>query len=102
MAVKKNFVVRQGIEVADSAVIGGTLVASGLTYPTADGTNNDVIKTNGSGTLSFGKLSVGDLNDVNLTSLDDAGLLIYDSATDKWVARNELVGQNITSDGGFY
>jgi len=102
MAVKKNFVVRQGIEVADSAVIGGALVASGLTYPTADGTNNDVIKTNGSGTLSFGKLSVGDLNDVNLTSLDDAGLLIYDSATDKWVARNELVGQNITSDGGFY
>jgi len=34
---------------------GVTLV--GLTYPTADGTNNQVIITDGSGTLSFATIS---------------------------------------------
>jgi len=102
MAVKKNFVVKTGLEVADSAVVSGSFEASGLKYPTSDGVANDVLKTDGSGVLNFGKLSIGDLDDVNLTDLNDQGLLIYDSATDKWVARNELVGQDITSDGGFY
>ena len=102
MAVKKNFKVKSGLEVADSAVVGGVFKASGLTYPTSDGFINEVIKTNGSGTLNFGKLSVGDLNDVDLLTLAHNGLLIYDSAVEKWVARNELVGQDITSDGGFY
>lgn len=102
MAVKKNFKIKSGLEVADSAVIGGVFKASGLTYPTLDGLTNEVIKTNGSGVLNFGKLNIGDLNDVNLNSLSENGLLIYDSATEKWVARNELVGQDITSDGGFY
>ena len=45
MAVKKNFVVKNGIEIQDSATIGGVLKASGLTYPTTDGNNNEVIKT---------------------------------------------------------
>ena len=57
MAVKQNFVVQSGLEVADSAVVTGVFKASGLTYPTADGNNNEVIKTNGSGSLSFGTLS---------------------------------------------
>ena len=33
--------------------ISGNATISGLTYPTADGTANQVLKTNGSGTLSF-------------------------------------------------
>jgi hypothetical protein len=102
MAVKKNFVVKNGIEIQDSATIGGVLKASGLTYPTTDGNNNEVIKTNGSGSLSFGTLRVGDLSDVNLETLEEEGILLYDSATDKWVARNEIVGADINSDGGFY
>lgn len=102
MAVKKNFVVKTGLEVADSATIGGVFSASGLQYPTSDGNTNDVIKTNGSGVLNFGKLRIRDLDDVNLATLQEEGLLIYDSATEKWVARNELVGADITSDGGFY
>jgi hypothetical protein len=102
VAVKKNFKVKSGLEVADSAVVGGVFKASGLTYPTSDGLINEVIKTDGSGTLNFGKLNVGDLNDVDLLTLAHNGLLIYDSAVEKWVARNELVGQDITSDGGFY
>lgn len=41
MATQKKFVVKNG------------LVASGLTYPTADGTANQVLTTNASGTISF-------------------------------------------------
>lgn len=102
MAVKQNFKVKTGLEVADSAVVGGVFKASGLLYPTSDGVVNDVVKTNGSGTLSLGKLNIGDLGDVDLSSLAEEGLLVYDSASEKWVAKNELVGANITSDGGFY
>jgi hypothetical protein len=102
MAVRKNFIVKNGLEVGDSAVISGSLTVSGMTYPTTDGSNNEVIKTNGSGTLSFGTLRISDLSDVNLDTLQEEGLLIYDSATAQWIAKNELVGTDITSDGGFY
>ena len=34
------------------------LTGSSITYPTTDGTNGQVIKTNGSGTLSFGSVSL--------------------------------------------
>lgn len=102
MAIKNNFVVKTGLEVADSAVVGGVFKASGLTYPTSDGNAREVIKTDGSGVLNFGRLSISDLDDVNLTDLQEEGLLVYDSATSKWVAKNELVGADITSDGGFY
>ena len=47
MAVKQNFIVKSGLEVADSATVGGVFKASGLQYPTIDGNNNEVIKTNG-------------------------------------------------------
>ena len=102
MAVKQNFIVKSGLEVADSATVGGVFKASGLQYPTADGNNNEVIKTNGSGSLSFGTLRIRDLSDVDLTTLEQEGLLIFDSATNTFQARNELVGADITSDGGFY
>lgn len=102
MAVKKNFIVKSGLEVRDSAVINGVLIASGLTYPNADGNVNEVIKTDGSGNLSFGQLEIGNLSDVDLASLKEGGLLIYDSASEQWVAGNDLVQQDINSDGGFY
>ena len=58
MAGSQNFKVRKGLDVTDSATIGGGLIASGLQYPLSDGSSNEVIKTNGSGTLTFGKLSI--------------------------------------------
>lgn len=102
MAVKQNFVVQSGLEVADSAVVTGVFQASGLTYPTADGNNNEVIKTNGSGSLSFGTLRIRDLSDVDLSTLQEEGILLFDSATNTFQARNEIVGAAINSDGGFY
>jgi hypothetical protein len=40
-----------------SPTFTGTLTASGLAYPTSDGTNGQVLTTNGSGTLSFSTIS---------------------------------------------
>jgi len=40
------------------AVSAGTLVASGLNYPTSDGAANQVLKTNGSGTLGWQSVPV--------------------------------------------
>lgn len=102
MAVRKNFIVKNGLEVADSAVISGTLVASGLSYPTTDGNTNEVIQTDGSGNLSFNALRIRDLSDVDLSTLEEEGLLVFDSATNTFQARNEIVGADINSDGGFY
>lgn len=45
---------------ATDATISGTATISGLTYPTSDGSADAVIKTNGSGTLSFGTISIPD------------------------------------------
>src|SRR6056300_372334 len=42
-----------------SPTFTGTLIASGITYPTSDGTNGQVLTTNGSGTLSFGDIPAG-------------------------------------------
>ena len=39
--------------------VTGTFISSGLTYPTADGTNGQVITTDGSGNLSFSTVSGG-------------------------------------------
>ena len=39
---------------ADTLIVRTSLTASGLNYPTTDGTNKEVLKTNGSGLLEFG------------------------------------------------
>ena len=101
MAVNKNFIVKRGLEVNDSAILHGVLIASGLRYPTVDGNSGDVIKTNGSGTLAFGKVALRDLSDIDLENLTDGGLIAYDSASSKWLVADEIT-TDINSDGGFY
>jgi len=103
MAVNKSFIVKNGLQVADSAVIGGPLVASGLEYPTSDGNSDEILKTNGAGVLTFRKLRLNDLQNVDIVSFQEGGLLIYDSAEGKWKSNNAttVVHKNYT-DGGFY
>ncbi len=43
---------------------GGALTVGGLTYPTSDGSNGQVLTTNGSGTLSFTTVSSGGLSNL--------------------------------------
>jgi hypothetical protein len=44
------------------ATFQGNIIVNSLTYPTADGTDGQVIKTDGSGTLSFGAIPAGGSN----------------------------------------
>lgn len=62
--------------ISSNATIGGTLVVtgqstlSGIAYPTADGNTNQVLKTNGSGTLSFADQAGADID--TIASASDA------------------------------
>ena len=55
------------LTVAGDATVTGSLIADGLSYPTADGTNGQVLTTDGSGNLSFTSISIGDLDIVGST-----------------------------------
>lgn len=67
----------------------GTLVSSGLTYPTSDGTSGQVIATNGSGGLTFVDQSGG--GGTSYTAASTAP--VSPSAGDEWWD---------TDDGNFY
>jgi hypothetical protein len=45
-----------------------SITGASITYPTTDGTNGQVIKTNGSGTLSFGNVSLDSLSDCTISA----------------------------------
>ena len=80
---------------------------NGLDYPTADGTTGQVIKTDGSGTLSFttaltSSSGLNDLNDVTITAAAAGELLIYNATSGKWVdaTLTEGAGIDITNGDG--
>jgi hypothetical protein len=102
MAIKQKFVIRTGLDVTDSAVFRGSLQVGELSYPTVDADSaGSVMTTDGEGNLSFSKVRFENLN-IDFTSLADGSLIIYDSASDKWAAGNELGNVEISQDGGFY
>ena len=53
--------INEGLVVDGTASISGQATLSGIAYPTSDGTANQFLKTDGSGTLAFADLSLGDL-----------------------------------------
>lgn len=61
-----------------------------FTLPATDGTNGQVLTTNGSGVLSFttvsgsGALIVDDLADVDLVAIQTGDVLVYDTSTSTW------------------
>jgi hypothetical protein len=66
----------------------GSVVLDGLNWPQADGTNNQVLTTNGSGQLSFSTVSGGatnldGLSDVVITSAATNDVLVYNGTN--WV-----------------
>lgn len=74
------------------------LTGSSITYPTSDGTNGQVIKTNGSGTLSFGDIPAG-YSDSDARSAISAGTGIsYNSSTG--VITNTVSDTNTTYSAG--
>jgi len=59
--------INEGLIVDGTLIASGALTASGLAYPTSDGDAGQFLKTNGSGTLSFATVSIGDLSIVGAT-----------------------------------
>lgn len=59
LAVKGTALISDDVDLSAALDVTGTLTASGLTYPTTDGTNGQVLSTNGSGTLSFVDAATG-------------------------------------------
>ena len=57
------------------------LTGSSITYPTSDGTNGQVIKTNGSGTLSFGDVAAGYADSDARSALSAGTGISYNSST---------------------
>ena len=80
----------------------GRIVLDGFTWPDTDGTPNQVLKTNGSGTLSFGDAStvaaLNDLTDVSVGSETPSDVLVYRSGSG-WI--NDLLDYSeITNNVG--
>jgi len=71
----------------------GKIVLDGLDWPTADGTNGQVLTTDGAGNLSFSTVSGGggiDLTDLSVGTEGTAsgnGALSYDNTTTWWKFR---------------
>ena len=59
--------INEGVIVDGTLTTSGQATLSGLAYPTSDGTIGQFLKTDGSGTLAFADLSLGDLTIVGST-----------------------------------
>ena len=49
------------ININENLIVDGSLQVSGYTFPSSDGSAGQVLQTDGSGTLSYADLSIGDL-----------------------------------------
>jgi len=94
--------INEGLIVDGTLNVSGATVLAGLTFPTSDGSSGQVLQTNGSGTLSFASVSVGDLSFVGSTiaSPSNADLTIDPSGTGsiKLNANTDITG-NLTVTG---
>ena len=93
----------RGSSTAGTSVFGGDLVVSGafsagaLTFPTSDGTNNQVIKTDGNGNLSFTNQSGGGGGSssliVGFTTIGGAsGVVAHDCSSNQTFYHNYISG----------
>ena len=94
--------INEGLIVDGTLNVSGSTTLSGLTYPTSDGSANQFLKTNGSGTLSFADLSIGDLviTGSTIASPSNADLTFDPSGTGaiKLNANTDITG-NLTVTG---
>ena len=58
-----------------------SITGASITYPTTDGTNGQVITTNGSGTLTFGDIPAGYTDSDARSAISVSGDLSYNSST---------------------
>jgi len=67
--------------------VDGSLTADGLSYPTSDGSAGQVLTTDGSGTLSFATISVGDFtfNGSTMSAPSNADMTFDNSGTGRYI-----------------
>ena len=77
--------INEGLIVDGTLNVSGAVTLSGLTYPTSDGSTGQFLKTDGSGTLSFANLSLGDLSIVGstITTPSNADFILDPSGSGK-------------------
>jgi len=94
--------INEGVVVDGTLISSGQATLSGLAYPTSDGGAGQFLKTDGSGTLSFADLSVGDLVIVgsSIASPSNADLTLDPAGTGaiKLNANTDITG-NLTVTG---
>ena len=94
--------INEGVIVDGTLTTSGQATLSGLAYPTSDGTIGQFLKTDGSGTLAFADLSVGDLVIVgsSIASPSNADLTLDPAGTGaiKLNANTDITG-NLTVTG---
>ena len=94
--------INEGVVVDGTLNTSGQATLSGLAYPTSDGTVGQFLKTDGSGTLAFADLSLGDLTIIGSTISvpSDADFTLDPSGTGaiKLNANTDVTG-NLTVTG---
>jgi len=67
--------------------VAGSLTAAGLSYPSSDGSAGQVMTTDGSGTLSFATISVGDFtfNGSTMSAPSNADMTFDNSGTGRYI-----------------
>tara|TARA_B100000900_G_scaffold55017_1_gene40936 strand:- start:4461 stop:7325 length:2865 start_codon:yes stop_codon:yes gene_type:complete len=78
------------LSITPAAFVSGALTASGLAYPTSDGSANQVIQTDGSGNLSFGNKQSSSQVDTYATS-GDGSTTAFDTGTNPLDEKNTWV-----------
>ena len=78
------------LTITPAAFVSGALTASGLAYPTSDGSSGQVIQTDGSGNLSFGNKASSSQVDTYATS-GDGSTTAFDTGTNPLDEKNTWV-----------
>ena len=94
------------ININDGLIVDGTLnvsgaaTLSGLAYPTSDGTVGQVLQTDGSGTLSFASVSIGDLSIVgsSILSPSSADLTLNSSNGNVVIEGIKVAGTTLSTE----
>ena len=89
------------VNVNSNLNVSGSLTASNINYPTSDGTNRQVLATNGSGTLGFITLNslydfgnISSSSSINLTNLDSLSKFSHTNASSSIITlTNGIVGK---------
>ena len=78
MAINKDFLVKNGLQVGGNTQLTGSLTAAGLSYPVSDGDQYMAMVTDGNGNLSFNNVDTVESDVTNQTgSLIPKGTPVY-------------------------